>query len=155
MGLRADYDIDPYEYLDFVHNIPLEGFLQPDPGLKQMLERISSTKIIFTNASQAHASRILQHLEIEELFDQIIDIVALEFHNKPEPESYRRAIALAGISDPIKCVMVDDREENLLPANKLGMTTVLVGSEGASDQIDYTLSSISELLDVVPELAIS
>ncbi len=155
MGLRVDYDIDPYEYLDFVHNIPLEGILLPDPALRQMLEKISATKIIFTNASTAHASRILKHLEIEELFDQVIDIVALDFHNKPQPESYRRAITLAGISDPIKCVMVDDREENLLPANKLHMTTVLVGSDGASDQIDYTLSSISDLLDVVPELAIS
>ena len=155
MGLRVDYDIDPYEYLDFVHNIPLEDFLLPDPDLRKMLEKISATKIIFTNASTAHASRILQHLEIEKLFDQIIDIVALDFHNKPQPESYRRAITLAGISDPIRCVMVDDREENLLPANKLHMTTVLVGSDGASDQIDYTLSSISDLLDVVPELASS
>ena len=97
MGLRVDYDIDPYEYLDFVHNIPLEDFLLPDPDLRKMLEKISATKIIFTNASTAHASRILQHLEIEKLFDQIIDIVALDFHNKPQPESYRRAITLAGM----------------------------------------------------------
>lgn len=153
MGLQVDHDINPHDYLEFVHNIPVEKYLVTDPNLCRMMEKISAKKIIFTNASADHAHRILQHLEIEELIDQVIDIIALDFINKPHPDAYQRALFLGGISKPESCVMVDDRIENLLPAQELRMTTVLVGKEELEGRIDYTISSITDLLDVVPELA--
>ena len=118
-----------------------------------MMERISAKKIIFTNASADHAYRIIQHLEIEDLIDQVIDIVALEFINKPHPSAYQRALHLGGIRHPESGVMVDDRIENLLPAHDLKMTTVLVGSEETVEKIDFSLPSITDLLDAIPDLA--
>ena len=39
-GLQAHYDFDPQDYLDFVHNIPLDDFIQPD----RILRKIRTTK---------------------------------------------------------------------------------------------------------------
>jgi pyrimidine 5'-nucleotidase len=153
MGLQADHDINPHEYLEFVHNIPIERLLIPDTKLCRMLEKISARKIIFTNASIDHAHRIMRHLKIEKLIDQVIDIIALDFINKPHPDAYQRALDLAKISQPEFCVMVDDRIENLLPAQDLGMTTVLVGKNEPESRIDHTLRSVTDLLDVIQELA--
>lgn len=153
MGLRVNHSINPHDYLEYVHNIPVEEHLVPDRSLCSMLEKILAKKIIFTNASADHANRVLQHLEIENLIDQVIDIIALGFINKPHPDAYQRALFLGGIRNPESCVMLDDRIENLIPAYELKMTTVLVGNSEPAEKIDYSLCSITELLDFIPELA--
>lgn len=43
---------------------------------------------------------------------------------KPEPEIYSLAIERLGVK-PDECIFIDDKEENLIPANKIGMKTVL------------------------------
>lgn len=153
MGLSVDHKVDRYQYLDYVHNIPLEKYLRPDPILGDMLQKISAKKVIFTNASADHANRILQLLEIGDQIDQVIDIVALEFINKPQPEAYLKALDLAGIDVPEKSMMVDDRVENLLPARDLGIKTVLVSDEDRSKETDYQIETITDLVETIPELA--
>jgi len=153
MGLRENHDIDPYKYLKFVHDIPLEEFLGPNPILASMLGKISATRIIFTNASAEHAQRVIRLLEIEDYIDQIVDIIALDFCNKPNPEAYKKALELSGASDPKTSLMVDDRIDNLHPAHDMQITTVLVGSDVVDEKIDYTVSSITDLINAVPDLA--
>lgn len=36
-GLQAHYEIDTDEYLTFVHDLPLERYIQPDPNLRNLL----------------------------------------------------------------------------------------------------------------------
>lgn len=153
VGLRENHDIDPYKYLNFVHDIPLEEFLGPNPVLASMLSKISAARIIFTNASAEHARRIIRLLDIEDFIDQIVDIIALDFYNKPNPEAYKKALELSGTSDPRACLMADDRIDNLHPAHDMQITTVLVGSDVVDEKIDYTVLSLTDLLNVVPDLA--
>ena len=151
-GLRAHYDVDPFDYLTFVHDVPLETILQPDSNLQQVLAGISMRKIIFTNASQQHAQRVLTLLGITHQIEQIIDIVSLDFINKPDPAAYHRALELSGDPSPRDCVMVDDRANNLVPAGELGFTTILVGSAADSQGLDYCLGSIYELPKIIEQL---
>ncbi len=151
-GLPKEHEIDPLDYLDFVHDVPIEALLIPDPALRLMLEQLVGQRIVFTNASRNHAVRVLRRLEIESAIDQIIDIQALEFVNKPLPQAYLRAMALAGTERPETCLMVDDRAENLLPAQALGMTTVLVAPSGPMPGADYVVDQITDLLQAVPGL---
>ncbi len=58
-GLILHYGIDPEDYLEFVHDLPLSDFIQPDPALSAALANIGLTKVIFTNASREHALRVL------------------------------------------------------------------------------------------------
>jgi putative hydrolase of the HAD superfamily len=87
-GLMEEYHIDPEDYLAYVHDVPLEDYLQPDPALDAMLARIPLTKVIFTNASEEHARRVLERLGVARHFPIILDVRRLDYCNKPDPEAY-------------------------------------------------------------------
>jgi putative hydrolase of the HAD superfamily len=152
-GLRMHHDIDPLHYLSYVHEVPLEEFLSPDPDLRRMLQDLAAPPMIFTNADSVHALRVLSILGVAELVGGIIDIVALEWINKPRPEAYRRAMALSLQDDPGACLVVDDQVRNLAPAAALGMGTVLVGPAQGANGIDHTIARAADLLQAVPDLA--
>lgn len=151
-GLRLHHQIDPADYLQFVHDLPLERYLQPDPALRQMLAGLRVQRVVFTNADRAHAERVLQALDIADCVSSIIDIYALEFANKPEQAAYLRAMALAGSPGPQACVLVDDMPRNLYPASGLGMTTVYVGPGSPPGPIHHRLDRIHRLPQAIPAL---
>ena len=152
-GLRLHHGIDPFDYLGYVHDLPLDQYLKPDPRLRRMLTQLSFPAIIFTNADVAHARRVLKALGVDDLIEQIVDIVALEWVNKPQPEAYRKAMALCGVDQAGSYLVVDDQLRNLLPAAALGMGTVLVGGSAPADGIDARIASASDLLEAFPELS--
>jgi putative hydrolase of the HAD superfamily len=151
-GLRLHHQIDPADYLEFVHDLPLERYLQPDPALGRMLAGLRVQRVVFTNADRAHAERVLAALGIADAIGSIIDIYALEFANKPEPGAYLRAMAIAAAPGPSTCVLVDDMPRNLHPASGLGMTTVYVGPGFPPGPIDHRLGRIHLLPLAIPAL---
>ena len=151
-GLIANYHINPLEYLEYVHDVPLEKYLQPDPALQNMLSQIHQRKIVFTNSNTGHATRVLNILGIISHIEEILDIVTLEYINKPKPQAYVKAMEIVNAVDPGSCLFLDDRVVNLLPAAALGMKTVLVGNKVKPDNVDYHLQHVTELLDTVSEL---
>lgn len=151
-GLRIHHNVDPMDYLNFVHDVPIESFLQPNPELREMLTNVVQKRVIFTNASRDHAERVINRLGIEKQIDQVIDIIALDFHNKPEPSAYSRALTISGENDPSACLLVDDRSRNLIPGGAMGMTTVLVGEDDPDPNIDFHINIITQLTRIVPGL---
>lgn len=148
-GLVALYDIEPQEYLDFVHDVPIEDFIKPDPGLKQMISAYPQRKIVFTNADRNHALRVLNALKINDIFEMVIDIHDIDPHCKPMKEAFQRALEIAGSPDASTCVMLDDSHSNLASARALGFTTVRVGSSQLSWDYDYCIPRIHELPNVL------
>lgn len=124
-GLIAERDVDADGYLSFVHDVPVEQYLQPDPALARMLAAIPLRKAVFTNATSEHAWRVLRALGIPRCFEQVVGIRELGLCNKPRPEAYQRLLTLLDTRGPA-CILVDDRAVNLQPAKMMGMTTVLL-----------------------------
>lgn len=151
-GLQKHHNVDPLDYLNFVHDVPIDIFLQPDHELRVMLSNVVQKRVIFTNASRDHAERVLKRLGIEKQIDQVIDIISLDYRNKPEPGAYSRALSLSGENDPSACLLVDDRSRNLIPGGAMGMTTVLVGGEDPDPSIDFHINLITQLTRTVPGL---
>jgi putative hydrolase of the HAD superfamily len=151
-GLKNEFDIDIEDYLDYVHDIPIPSLLSPNPELRTMLKSIHIPRIIFTNAYRPHAERVLNCLGVQDEIDQIIDIYALEFHNKPKDEAYLRALALIAAKDPARVVFVDDRLSNLEPAAKLRIKTILVGPEQGADS-HLHIEHITALTKILPGLS--
>ncbi len=151
-GLIANHQVDPQEYLAYVHDVPLEEYLRPDPDLQHMLAQIPQRKIIFTNSNTGHAKRVLAVLGVEAYIDHILDIVALDFINKPKPQAYTRALEITNAGDAENCLFIDDRVENLLPAAEVGMKTALVGNKAKPAGVDYHLERITNLIVTIPEL---
>jgi putative hydrolase of the HAD superfamily len=151
-GLMAEYHINPDEYLVFVHDVPVEKLIQPNPRLERMLAKLQQKRVIFTNSYSPHVERVLKRLGVRGQIDQVIDIVALEFVNKPKLEAYPRAMEIAGESEPAACVIVDDRALNLDPAALLGMRPILVDEQGLASDGLPRIRRITELTQAVPEL---
>ena len=147
-GLRRRCDVDPDDFLAFVHNIPLEKFISRDETLDKMLSALPLRKIIFTNADASHARRVLSRLGVIRHFETIIDIHFTEFCNKPDPRAYIVALEFAGLR-PEECVLLEDYPPNIKTAKAMGMTTVLVGDGGGHKDdaaiADYNINSVIEL----------
>jgi putative hydrolase of the HAD superfamily len=149
-GLQIEYQVDTDEYLQFVHDIPLENYIEPAPALDAMLGRMPLPKAIFTNADATHALRVMERLGIAHHFPVIVDIHAAGFHCKPEPEAYRRLLSILGATGPA-CILVEDMARNLRPARQFGMTTVIVDGD-RTDGVDYAIRDLLELEGVVTRL---
>jgi pyrimidine 5'-nucleotidase len=150
-GLQKHHDVDADAYLAYVHDIPLDQYLEPDPELHDLLIHLLQKKYIFTNADEAHALRTLKVIGIQDCFDGIIDVRALMYHCKPEPESYRIALTLSGENDPSRALVIDDSERNLSGARRAGLATVLVGAH-TNTGVYLHVESIKDLPRILPEL---
>lgn len=151
-GLQLHHQVDADDYLAYVHDLPLHEFIQPDPELRQMLTTLPLRRFIFTNADRDHAKRVLKILGIADCFEGIIDVRAIHFYCKPEPQAYQIALEIAQVQDPQKCVYLDDSLVNLVAARTLGFYTVLVGQNGHEAQVDLSLRYVKELRVKLPSL---
>jgi len=125
-GLIERHGVNPEAYLAFIHDIDLSG-LEPSAALDRALAALPGRKVLFTNASRAHALRVAERLGVARRFDAIFDIADAGYVPKPRPQPYRRLIERHGI-EPVRAVLIDDIAQNLEPAAELGMTTVWVRS---------------------------
>lgn len=155
-GLQIEYSVDSADYLHFVHDVPLQNYLAPDPALNAMLSRIPLRKAIFTNADSAHAHRVMERLGVAYHFPVVVDIYAVDFHCKPDPAAYRRILDI--LDAPGKgCIMVEDSPRNLRPARELfGITTIIVDDiivDGdRADGVDYAIGDLLELEALINRL---
>ncbi len=125
-GLLQEHPgIDHEDYLAYVHDVPIETYVQPDPVLDAMLQRLHAPKVIFTNATQAWADRVTRALGVRQHFDAIVDIYQANFISKPYPYPYQVLLQTLQ-AEPQRCIMLDDQVRNLLTAAQMGMRTILV-----------------------------
>ncbi|MFP6775001.1 MAG: pyrimidine 5'-nucleotidase [Alphaproteobacteria bacterium] len=123
-GLMLEHDLAPDEYLDYVHDLDLSA-IPLDDRLGPALQALPGRKVIYTNATNKHAHRVLGHLGIKHHFDGFFDIIDADFIPKPNQQPYEVLLRRHGI-DPARAVMVEDIAQNLVPAAGLGMATVWV-----------------------------
>ncbi len=124
-GLIEHHGVDPADFHSIFHDLPLE-LLAPDPALLTGLQRLPGRRLIFTNADDFHARRVLDHLGLSHLFSDIFHIGSADYVPKPHPANMARISADHAIT-PATTAFFEDAERNLAPAADLGMTTVLVG----------------------------
>jgi FMN phosphatase YigB (HAD superfamily) len=134
-----------------------------------MILSLPQRRLIFTNADDGHAERVLAILGLRDCFEAIIDVRATDFTPKPEEEAYQRALALAGGVPATQSVLLDDSGPNLATAQRLGFTTVHVAVNGGPHcnlhsespggpmnsphpAATYTVTDLLDLPRVMPEL---
>ena len=123
-GLMKEEDVNPDEFLEYVHDINLE-ILKPNEELNKIIKELPGKKFIYTNGSKKHAENVLNKLKMQKIFDHIFDIKESTFIPKPNIKSYRKFIKKMNI-DPQVSVMFEDIGRNLEPAKNIGMQTVLI-----------------------------
>jgi putative hydrolase of the HAD superfamily len=124
-GLVVHHGVDPADFHAIFHDLSLEA-LAHDPELVAAIARLPGRRLIFTNADDIHARRVLERLGLAHLFHDVFHIGSADYIPKPDPRTFARMNAAHGIA-PATAAFFEDREVNLAPAHDLGMTTVLVG----------------------------
>jgi len=134
-GLMKVHGTDPFEFLNFVHDIDLTP-VQENPGLRQKLTGLRGKKFVFTNGDVPYATRVLERLGLAGIMDGIFDIAEAGFVPKPNQAAYDSFVRHFSIT-PQKAVMFEDMARNLVPASRLGMTTVWVKTRYPWGTVDY------------------
>jgi putative hydrolase of the HAD superfamily len=151
-GLIAEHDVDAHDYLVYVHDIPLEEYIGPNPALDAMLAGIPLRRVVYTNATAEYARRVLGVLGVNSHFEQVIGIEDVGLLNKPYQEAYERVLVRLDAWGP-ECIMVEDAARNLRPAKMLGMTTVLVNAP-PDWSVDYVVGDVLQVGQVVSKLLV-
>jgi putative hydrolase of the HAD superfamily len=116
-----------------------------DPILRSIIASLPTRNLVFTNADIAHARRVLAALELDELFDAIVDVNAVTPYCKPMPESFRIAMNAAGETDPAHCVMIDDLPRTTRAARDFGLFAVLAHHPNPSPDADAVFTDWRDL----------
>ena len=153
-GLMKEHGVEPRDFLDYVHDIDFAR-LTADPRVVAALDRLPGRKLVFTNGDEAYARRVLDRLGLANAFDTVHDIHAMDYVPKPDPRAYAAMCERHSIL-PEHALFAEDMARNLVPAKRLGMTTVWVdnGSEQASHDfdpafIDYRITDIGDWLSEI------
>ena len=141
-GLMHHHGVDPYHFLDFVHDIDLSAVAE-DRALVESIARLPGRKLVFTNADTPYAARVLSRLGLGDSFEAIYDIHATDYRPKPEAAAYAGLCAAYGIN-PSEAAFFEDMARNLIPAKAMGMATVWInnGSEAAHYEADWAAVDI-------------
>ncbi len=155
-GLIAEHQVEPQAYLDFVHDVDL-ALLEPCSRLRAGIEALPGRKLIFTNADEPYARRVLAMRGLDGVFEGLFDIHCMEQRPKPHGPSYD-AFCGAFEVDPERALFVEDSAHNLEPAKAMGMTTVWVHHASDSESIqprphfvDYEIDDVANWLETLRE----
>ncbi|MBA2466948.1 MAG: pyrimidine 5'-nucleotidase [Sphingomonas sp.] len=153
-GLMKTQAVDPHDFLDDVHAIPLDR-VRADARLGSLLARLPGRRLLFTNGDAPYARRVLEAIGVQSHFSDVHDIHSSELRPKPDPHGYALLCERFGI-DPRHALLIDDMAANLKPAKALGMTTVWVdngserGNHGADERfIDHRIEDVGDWLEAI------
>ena len=111
-GLMEEDGINPYDFLDFAHDIDHSG-IELNPLLGEAIERLPGRKLILTNGSRKHAENVARKIGILDHFEDVFDIAASDFVPKPERRAYERFLERHGV-EPARSAMFEDIAKNLV-----------------------------------------
>jgi putative hydrolase of the HAD superfamily len=157
-ALIDEYDIDPYDFLDFAHDID-HSDIELNAALGRSIERLPGRKLILTNGSRKHAENVARKIGILDHFEDVFDIAASDFVPKPERRAYERFLERHGV-EPARSAMFEDIAKNLVVPHELGMTTTLIVPKSIdpfrdefeqeaveAPHIDYITNDLAAFLD--------
>ena len=151
IGLKERFDIDEFEFLDYVHDIDLTNHLTKNIELRNLISAFPQRKFIFTNADTNHVNRILKFLDLEDLFVAIIDIHTMMPHLKPHQKAFDKALEIARLTSWDECAFLDDHPANIEQARNLGIYSILI-DESSQHQDKLRISSLFELPNLIPSI---
>ena len=155
-GLMDNYGVDPDHFLAEVHKLDY-SIVSSNEKLNIQLKKLIGKKIIYTNANLQHTLDVLERIGLTNFFDEIFDIKMANYIPKPEIKPYQQIIEKYDLN-PNSSAMFDDIAKNLVPAKKVGFTSVWInaGYENFSDDIksskkylDYTTTDLHIFLEKV------
>ncbi|MBC7787693.1 MAG: pyrimidine 5'-nucleotidase [Methylophilaceae bacterium] len=125
-GLMRHHNTNPHHFLHQTHApLDLKNMVQTTKGLRHFLTKLNVRKVIFTNAPLNYAVRVLELLDIDDLFEIVFSVESTGLHPKPSIRGFRRLLSTLK-AKPSNCIMLEDNKKALMTAKRLGIKTVLI-----------------------------
>lgn len=154
-GLFVNDRINVHEYLAYVHDVPVQDALKPDPELDAVLARISVEKCMFTNATRRHGLNVSEALGITRHFTRVFALEDFNFISKPDPLPYQVALSALGVSGS-EVALLEDSPVNLEAGRAAGMTSILVGdAPHAGQPFDFHIPRVHDVLGIARQLGVA
>ena len=151
LALKERFNIDEFEFMDYVHDIDLTDHLTKNIALRNLISAYPQRKFIFTNADTNHVNRILKFLDLEDLFVAIIDIHTMMPHLKPHRKAFDKALEIARLTSWDGCAYLDDHPANIAQARNLGIYSILI-DESSQHQDELSITSLFELPKLISSI---
>ena len=148
-GLVRHHNTNPHHFLEETHQLDnLADMVIQVQRLRHMLQSLPGRKLVFTNAPQSYAIRVLNLLGIADLFELIFSVESTKFHAKPSIRGFQQLLKTihAKASD---CIMLEDNLLALMTAKRLGMKTIWISKKlHKPNYVDYRLASVLALTHI-------
>ena len=147
-GLMQNYNIDPDDFLNTVHDIDF-SVLPKDINLLDALNNLPGRKIIYTNGTAPYAREVLKYRGLLDVFNEIYGIEDAAYVPKPFPKAFEIIFSKASVVHN-KSAMFEDEVRNLEVPYKLGLKTILVsGVQSNRKYVEYTTSCLPDFLQQI------
>lgn len=148
-GLVRHHNTDPYHFLEETHQLDkLHDMVIQVKRLRHTLDNLKGRKVVFTNAPRSYALRVLDIMDIEDVFELIFSVESTKFHAKPSVRGFQQLLKTIKVNAG-DCIMLEDNLEALKTAKRLGMKTVWVSRKlHKPSYVDYRVSSVLALTHI-------
>lgn len=129
-------------FMDFCQQMSSRDVM---PGSLENIEQLKALGIPVAAASSSRCGRFILHrCELNQQFDVIVDGTDVE-NNKPDPELYRLAGTLLKTAFR-DCLVVEDAENGIEAAKKIGMQVLALGESMGDKRADYSAQNLDDIL---------
>ena len=148
-GLMRHHGVDAYHFLQETHALmDLPNMVIQVKQLKNMLNKLSGRKCVFTNAPREYAVRVLELMGIADCFELVFSVESTKFHAKPSLRGFQMLLKTLR-AKPSDCVMLEDNLPALMTAKRLGMQTIWVTKKlNKPSFVDYRINSVLALTHI-------
>lgn len=145
--LAQKLGVSPQQARQLAQHFPYEAYLKAVPNARPVLQALREKGLTIGVLSNTLPSidRTLQAIDLADLVDTALATCLLGVH-KPDEEAFTLAAQAMNLA-PSEVVFVDDRQENVDAARRVGMHAYLIDLAGQHAQ---ALHSLDELL-VLPQ----
>lgn len=142
------HGVDRTDYFNYVWDLDPSKYVLPNKNLKNIF-KTTKNNLIISNAGKIWVTRVLKILDIEEYFDSHNLLTGELKHYKPNPKIFLKAAEYFK-TEPSNCYSIGDQEEkDIIPAQKLGMKTIMVRNKCKRCVPNHEIDSINELLEKI------
>ena len=150
IGLEIEFNLNRYDYFNFVWDISTHNIVKKNTNLKKILLTLNKKYIfvLLSDAPKIWIENVLKKLNIYDSFSKNIFSGESEFR-KGFNNGFTNVLNKMNLKS-IDCISIGDQEKtDIIPAKKLGIKTIYINQTKKSKVADISIKSINDILDVL------